>query len=412
MWDKAHLKIDFAERYVFESRLIDNQRAGMVDFKKYDFKAQANVLGFIDGVPVHDDPDVRHWDSIPTSISDLAVGFFPMGEGFDKWPCIVLKASPTKILQGHNVFGSEDIRPGVMQMLAVLKQAFPKIAEHLDFKSTRIRYLDSTYSAFVPSDYQRNQVLRVFESMCQHKESISKHQGYLKMNKSSDYRQQKIYYKQQELIASYDEARRKNQFDKAEILGDPRLLDFAYGRLRFEGTTGHRAMEREGIPTKLDEFLKFHDWYQRVYDEPLCRLMWKRAFNAFFAQLEGHSMKNVDDDQIKLKIDTKFIKVKDNGKVCRRKANAIWRTYRQIKTEGYEQLAREDNRTFFRNVSFLEEVGLSRAFLKSLDPLRPADNVVPLVQIINVDFNEQRPDWYEEPVAGFEDSRRHLKLVS
>ena len=69
MWDKAHLKIPFKEQYVFEGRTINNQRSGMVDFKQYDFKAQANVLAFVDGKPVHDDPDVRHWDSIPTSIS-------------------------------------------------------------------------------------------------------------------------------------------------------------------------------------------------------------------------------------------------------------------------------------------------------------------------------------------------------
>lgn len=412
MWDKAHLKIPFKEQYVFEGRTINNQRSGMVDFKQYDFKAQANVLAFVDGKPVHDDPDVRHWDSIPTSISELAVGFFPKGEGFDTWPCVVLKASPSKILQGHNVFGTEDLRPGVMQMLAVLSQAFPKIAAHLNFKNAIIRYLDTTYSAFVISDYLRNQVLRVFESLCTDKHSMSRYEGYLKLNKSSDYQQQKIYYKHQELMASLDEAQRKRQHEKVKVLSDKRLHDFAFGRLRFEGTTGHRAMEREGLPTNLHEFLKFHDWYQKAYNEPICRLLWRRSFQAFFKQLEGHTMKNVDDDHIKLKIDAKYIKVKENGKLCKRKANAVWRTYRQIKTEGYSQLAKEGNKTFFRNVGFLNDIGLSRAFLKSLDPMKPNDNVIPLVQIIDVDFSQQRPSWYVEPTAGFDDPARHLRLVS
>ena len=44
MWDKAHLKIPFKEQYVFEGRTINNQRSGMVDFKQYDFKAQALSL--------------------------------------------------------------------------------------------------------------------------------------------------------------------------------------------------------------------------------------------------------------------------------------------------------------------------------------------------------------------------------
>ena len=123
-------------------------------------------------------------------------------------------------------------------------------------------------------------------------------------------------------------------------------------------------------------------------------------------------MKNVDDDHIKLKIDANYIKIKENGKLCKRKANAIWRTYRQIKTEGYSQLAKEGNKTFFRNVGFLNDIGLSRAFLKSLDPMKPNDNVIPLVQIIDVDFSQQRPSWYVEPTAGFDDPARHLRLVS
>ncbi|MBF4217701.1 phage/plasmid replication protein, II/X family, partial [Vibrio anguillarum] len=28
------------------------------------------------------------------------------------------------------------------------------------------------------------------------------------------------------------------------------------------------------------------------------------------------------------------------------------------------------------------------------------DNVIPLLQVINVDFDNQRPDWYVEPQVG------------
>lgn len=123
-------------------------------------------------------------------------------------------------------------------------------------------------------------------------------------------------------------------------------------------------------------------------------------------------MKNVDDEKIKLEIESRFITVSASGRLNRRKANAIYQTYRNIKSEGYDQLAKEKSSTFYRNVKCLEEIGLSRGFLKSLDPRRPHDNVVPMVQLIRVDFTNQRPDWYVEPESGFDDKRRHLRLVA
>ena len=123
-------------------------------------------------------------------------------------------------------------------------------------------------------------------------------------------------------------------------------------------------------------------------------------------------MKNVDDDSIKLKIEAHFLRVKTDGKVCRRKSNAIFKTYRQIKSEGYDQLLKDSKATLMRNVKLMEECGISRAFLKSLDPHKPNENVVPLVKVIEIDFSRQRPDWYQEPQAGYDDPRRHLRLVS
>lgn len=413
MWDKLDLRIPFHRDHVteFAVQSRDGQQAGFVPIDRYDFPADSPTA-FIDGERIYSDPQARRWGSISSGISTIAVGFFPEGNGFYPWPHVSIKSSPSKILQGHNVFGTEDIRPGAMQMLANLKIAFPKIAAHLDFKSAEVRFLDSTYSAFIPSDYQRNQVIRLIESVFPNKNDISRYVGYMQANRSSDYHRQKIYYKFQELLADLETAKRTGQQARAAILSDQRLQDFSYGRLRLEATTGHRALERLGIPTNLFQFLRFHDWFFEVHGEPLSRYLWQTAFARVFAQIEGHTMKNVDDDTIKLKIDAKFTVIKSNGRICRRRANAIWRTYRQIKTEGYDQLAREKNKTFFRNVMFLQQIGLSRAFLKSLDPHRPNENVVPIVQLISIDFSQQRPDWYTEPQAGFSDVRRHLRLIA
>lgn len=412
MWDKADIRIPFSDSVVTElASSTPADRAGFIRIEKYEFPAHCQVA-FADGEKVYSDPKAQKWGSISSGISSVAIGFFPEGNGFYRWPHVSIKASPAKILQGHNVFGSEDIRAGIKQMIATLSVAFPAIYQDLDLAEAEIRYLDATYSAHIPSAYQRKQVLKVFESLFPRKTDISRYEGYFQGNKSSERFRQKIYYKGQELEADIEKAKRSRDLDRLEILTDPALLEFAYGRTRFEATIGFRAMEYLGIPTKLSEFLKYQDWFERTHKYPCCRYIWNLAFEKYFAQIEGHTMKKCDDETIKLKIEKNFFRVKENGKVCKRLANSIWSTFRDIKAEGYDQLAAENSSKFFRNVKHLQDIGISKAFLKSLDPKKPFENVIPLVQVINVDFSRQRPDWYTEPRAGFDNPSRHLKLVS
>ncbi len=233
---------------------------------------------------------------------------------------------------------------------------------------------------------------------------------YLRLGRT-EYNAQKIYLKYQEVLADLDKARRKNQYYKVDVLEDKRLQDWALDLTRFEATIGHRRLDNLGIPRRLAEFVKWHDWYERVYGEPACRFLWRQNFEPFFKQLEGQTMLKVDDESVKLRIHLKYDRIKDNGKVCKRRSNAVYRTFQNIRSLGYQKLASEKNKTFFRNVDFLVECGFSRAYLKSLDPDRPSENVVPIVQMINVDFTQQRPDWYVEPKAGFEHPAR-LILVA
>lgn len=411
MWDKLDIRIPFDDLHVTEINPRNDQRAGFVNIDDYEFPAACEVA-FVDGDKVYSAPRTQRWGTISTCISSLAVGFHPEGTGFYPWPHVSIKASPNKILQGHNVFGSENIRPGAMQMLATLASAFPRIYRHLSIQDAEVRYLDATYSAFITSEYQRERVIRLIENIYPRKTDCSRHEGYFQANKTSEYHRQKVYYKLQELLADLEKAKRSCDTDRVAILSDERLQAFAQGRIRFEGTIGHRALDSYGIPRRLSEFLRFHDWFERVHSQPLCQYLWHKTFDRTFAQIEGHTMKNVDDDTIRQQIEAAYTTYNANGRASKRRANAIFRTYRDIKAEGYDQLARENSSTFFRNVKALTDIGLSRAFLKSLDPNRPNENVVPIVQLIAVDFSQQRPDWYQEPDSGFDDKRRHLRLVA
>jgi II/X family phage/plasmid replication protein len=408
MWDKLDLRIPFSSDFVNETQ---DGKYGSIDPALYDFPLYCAAV-VVNGTTNYETLKCLTWQSIPSSLSSVAIGFFPSGNGFYNWPHVSVKASPSKILQGHNVFGTENIRSGAMQMLANLKIAFPKISAHLDFKASEVRYVDSTYSAFIPSSFYRSKIINLFDKLIPARSARSRYEGYLQLNPFSEYRRQKIYDKEQELLHDLGEARKKNDIARVAIMSDQKLQDFSTGRLRFEATTGYRAFENDGIPTNLYEFLKFHDWYESVHNEPLARLLWRRAFKKLFSQVEGHTLKLVDDSNIKLTIDAKLIKINASGKVCKRRANAVFNMYRQIKTEGYDQLARENSSTFYRNVSALVFCGISRAFLKSLDPNKPDTNVFHMINLIDVDFSAQRPDWYVEPTHGFNDHRRHLKLVS
>lgn len=413
MWDKFHLEIPFKPTVVRHlSASTPENPICYVDFKRYSFPKFSPQIDILDGKPVITRIESVKWNAISSGISGMAVGFFPEGEGFSTYPSISLKASPAKILQGHNVFGSERPHEGIKQMLINLNLAFPDIYQDLDIDNTHVRYTDSTYSARI-RDFFSNKVFRIFESLATARQKVSKERGYIQLGVGSDRQRQKLYKKLQELLEDLKNAKKTHNQFRTSILSDPRLLDFAVDLHRFEATTGHRKFIELGIPTRLPEFLKFNDWFFSIHKIPLCRYLWQTAFNPLFAQLEGHTMKNVDDSNIKLQIDKHFIRIKDNGKICKRKANAIFNTYKDIKREGYSALVKINNQTFFRNVKHLEEIGISRAFLKSLDPFKPEENVIPLVQIIKIDFSNQRPDWYVEPKAGIslDQPERQLRLV-
>lgn len=405
MYDKFDIEVPFKREHVHVLHAL-HERAGYVDFKNYDFPAVVPVF-FENGQVHYGDAKTKKFETLSSGISGMAVAFYPEGNGFNQWPHIRLKASPAKILQGHNVFGSENPRHGIAQMFANLSIGFKKIYEHLDLDAATIRYIDVTYSARIKPFFSRS-VFSLFESLANGKRKVNARytdKGYLQLGEGSEYVRQKLYVKSQEVLDDLADAKRRNHFSRVEILSNPKLLDFTIDLHRFEATIGHRKMIDIGIPVRVQEFLKFNDWFLQTHKTTLCQYLWEIAFNPLFEQIAGHTMKNVDDSEIKLRIDAKYIKVKDNGRVCRRLANAVFNTYNDLKREGYESLSKINNKTFFRNVNYLIDIGLSRAFLKSLDPFKPNDNVIPLVQLIKIDFNNQRPDWYVEPTSGYSDPR-------
>ncbi|MFX8389434.1 phage/plasmid replication protein, II/X family, partial [Acinetobacter baumannii] len=44
--------------------------------------------------------------------------------------------------------------------------------------------------------------------------------------------------------------------------------------------------------------------------------------------------------------------------------------------------------------------GFSKAYLQNLHDEK-SSNIIPFVKLVEIDFNQQLPNWYEEPVSQF-----------
>ncbi|MDW7612177.1 phage/plasmid replication protein, II/X family, partial [Acinetobacter baumannii] len=69
------------------------------------------------------------------------------------------KASPAKLLQGHNVFGSDNIEQGAMEMIGFLHEAYPVLARMLDWPRAWVSHIDVTYSARLKDQSTAKKVL-------------------------------------------------------------------------------------------------------------------------------------------------------------------------------------------------------------------------------------------------------------
>jgi len=188
------------------------------------------------------------------------------------------------------------------------------------------------------------------------------------------------------------------------LLSNKALIDFAMGLLRLEATIKAKKLALLGIPLNLWEFLAYEERWLAETGITLCERLWRIGFDSLLADIEGHTMKHCDDEAVRTAIFAKYTKIRDDGRICRRLANAVWHTFQSIRYTGYATLVAGNNQTFFRNVGYLEQIGYSRAWLRSLDPTKPTENVIPMTRFISIDFGAQRPADYVEPVSRF----RHL----
>lgn len=342
------------------------------------------------------------FESVPTHYTGMALKVF-----FDSAyePYVQIKASPAKLLQGHNVFGSDNIEQGAMEMLGFLDVAYPLLSRMLDVPRAWVSHIDVTYSARLKDQFTANKVLQFLSNVSNGQTRLSNKRYDSTVywgGQTSRLVNHKCYLKYDEFLAQFEEQKQLAKFNNksamrvVEVMSDIRLINWTVGSARFESRLKKRWLERNGIPTNLFELINF----QRQ-NPNLLQTLWTKATSSIFDALRGQSMKLTDDTSVLKAIESSEIVLTKSGKPSQTKVRNLFAMYCLIREKGIEELKTTySKRSFYRLVQELCECGFSKAYLQNLHDEK-ASNIIPFMKLVEIDFNQQLPDWYEEPQSQF-----------
>ncbi|MBY7839633.1 phage/plasmid replication protein, II/X family [Vibrio fluvialis] len=352
--------------------------------------------------------DLRHpYQSLPTSFTGMAFKIFQGTALRDA--CVELKASPAKILQGHNVYGSTRIITGAYEMLMALYNSYPSFSDMLDFQAATLDAIDCTFSARAKNELQAKQVINQLKSVAnkQMRASVrNEHETTCYFSRGSRHIDRKVYLKGCEFNRQLNQLRSlqdkgDHSYDRViDVMSDPSLINYARNLIRFEAGAKRRYLDDMGVPKNLFDACKFQFEYEKN-GSCLIADIWRKAFAPLMEALEGQKMNIFNDEQVHNRLKTMYGKVTPKGNVTYSKADRVFRFYRSLVSDGYLAVKESFSapRTFYDNLNLLLEAGFSKAQLQNLQG-NGKDNVIPLLQVIEIDFSQQRPVGYVEPKAG------------
>ncbi len=221
------------------------------------------------GVPIEQSIDAngqvfntRHpWDSIPSSYESMAFKIFDnrtdCSKSFSHF-FIEIKVSPAKLMQGHNVYGSDDIYDCSMRMIELLMVTYPQLGDYLDHTTWYLAQIDITYSSRAASDSDA----RLFISSLK---NVSKGQTKSRTGfdttayfgkKNSRLKKIKVYLKSAEVNETVKKNQHRKDGDIYNEVFTPELLSFSEGLIRWEVSLYHRYFERMNISCYLRDIFK------------------------------------------------------------------------------------------------------------------------------------------------------------
>lgn len=343
------------------------------------------------------------YESVPTHYTGMAMKVF-----FDSSyaPYVQIKASPAKLLQGHNVFGSDDIEQGAFEMIGFLFESYPTLSRMLDWSQAWVSHIDVTYSCKMKDQTTAQKVLEFLSNVSKGQTRLSKKQFDTSVYWGGEHSrlvQHKCYLKHDEFIKQFEHQKSlslkndQSAMRVVDVMSDQRLIDWTVGLMRFESRLKKRWLERNEIPTNLFELIRF----QKENPE-LLKNLWLKATKNIFDALKGQTMRLTDDESVYKAIESSPVVLNAKGKVSNTRVRNIFAMFLLVREKGIDELKKQYGKSQFHNLlKQLEAVGFSSAFLQNLHT-KKAQNIIPFVKLIEIDFNQQLPDWYQPPVSQFQ----------
>ena len=368
------------------------------------------------------------WSKIPTS--HTAMSFKLFHEGFTQ-PYVELKCSPAKIMQGHNVYGTDLIEQGALEMLGYLAETQPTLFGMLAVSETEVKQLDATYSFRFRDDREAEKVLALMRNVStQHirkstKDATFKNTLYFGSERCKRYAR-KVYVKSNEFHEQLGEQiklAKKN--DKCaervvKVMSDPDLQNYAKGLLRFETGIKCYAMKEQNIPTNLFQLIR----YQRA-NPTFLQDIWLKSNHQLFQAFEGTNMKVSDHETVFKNILSVHKTVSTEKKICTRKANEMMDFYLLLENVGVDEAKKQYTLKRFLNLfGELLESGFTSTVLQNihLNPLHNFDHINVYIQLYKA-FKKEIPAgtvsdrkartierfYYDLEKFGFEEMRTKYK---
>lgn len=338
---------------------------------------------------------LRHpWEAIPSSASTMAFKLFDFRDSYGKRDediddfFIELKGSPAKLMQGHNVYGTDELWPCAEFMIYLFMDKYPMICPFLDMKSWSVEQVDVTYFSRCKTQNEAIQFINALKNVSNGQTTArGGFDGTVYFGKkNSRIKKIKVYAKHKELVDSHATATKSKRNKQKQAFSqavDQQLLDWTVGMVRWEASLKTRWFQRRGIDNNLFALNKVFD----------AQAYWKEATLDIFKALEGKEMRIIRDEEIEKKLKEKFPTVNARtGRITYGQAHSAYRVFRSLKSEGWIETRRTTGKgTFERALEMLHDIGLSKAVLQNLKGDGLKCEVIPFIRYVEINFGEQIP---------------------
>jgi II/X family phage/plasmid replication protein len=407
MLDFLRLAIPINLAYV---RSFDNHHQFNGDIRDYGVPAATRHVSKTDDGQTITGELYHPYEALPSDYTDMAVKFYT--NTMNTVPYVELKASPLKLLQGHNVYGFESIELGSFHMLGMLLEAFPQLAPILDVEKTEVLCLDTTYLFRLPHQNMVQPVLDYMANLASgHRKARQvKYDNYITWGNDAASVRPKAYGKFEEVKSQLNKVQKKAEKgcmrSKSLVMAMHDVLPFANAVLRLEGRITKTYLTKNGYPSNLYELIKL----QNEQPELLLRL-WHVAFDPILDTMKGKYMNFANDDELLQVLMTNLVTYTKKGNPSYVKAYNTLDFYRSLRVDGWKKVkARHAESRFYKFISYLTDCGISKSHLQNLAK-NPNGKVIPFVRMFELKMCDQQPSDYQIPVSQYS-PKRGLHLVA